>query len=54
MALGYLIDENPCGPLWAAVRRAKARRAFSLGIACVGERNAREGVVSLFRWATPA
>ncbi len=37
MALRYLLDENLRGPLWAAVRRANARRALPLEIACVGE-----------------
>jgi hypothetical protein len=37
MALRYVLDENLRGPFWAAMRRANARRALPLEIACVGE-----------------
>jgi hypothetical protein len=37
MPLQYLLDENLRGPIWAAVRRANARRALPLEITCVGE-----------------
>jgi uncharacterized protein (DUF433 family) len=39
MALGYLLDENLRGPLWAALHRANARRSVPLEIACVGEQS---------------
>ena len=37
MALGYLLDENLRGPLWAALQRASSRRPVPLEIACVAE-----------------
>jgi hypothetical protein len=39
MSLGYLLDENLRGPLWAALHRANARRPVPLEIACVGEQS---------------
>src|SRR4051812_48055872 len=54
MALRYLIDENLRGPLWAALRRANAKRSEPLEIICVGdEAHLPLGISDpeLLRWA---